>query len=59
VTRSEASIVGPDVRDQTMLRPPERVRDVEEFLEFLARLEEVFGPLGHPRPLTTGRRFLL
>lgn len=35
------------------------VRTVEEFVEFLAALEAVFGPDDRPRPPTTGHRFLL
>jgi len=35
------------------------VRSVEEFVEFLAALEAVFGPDDRPRPATTGNRFLL
>jgi len=59
VTPREAPIVGADVPDQTRLRGPERVRDLDEFLEFLAGLEAVFGPLERRRELTTGDRFLL
>lgn len=36
-----------------------RVRTVEEFVEFLAALEAVFGPDDRPRPPTIGHRFLL
>jgi hypothetical protein len=59
--RSEKSdlIVGSDVRDQSALRPPAPVRDLDQFLEFLAQVEAFFGPLERPRPLTTGDRFLL
>jgi len=35
------------------------VRSVEEFVEFLAALEAVFGPDERPRPPTVGGRFLL
>jgi len=59
VTRRQAPIVGAAVPDQTRLRGPERVRDLDEFLEFLAELEAVFGPLERRRELTVGDRFLL
>jgi len=53
------AIVGADVGDQSELRPSFPVRDLDEFLEFLAQLEAVFGPIDAPRVLTTGDRFLL
>jgi len=59
VRTSGALIVGHDVREQTTLRVPRPVRDLDEFLEFLARLEAIFGPLESPRVPTTGDRFLL
>jgi len=59
VTRRQAPIVGAAVPDQRRLRGPERVRDLDEFLEFLAELEAVFGPLERRRELTVGDRFLL
>ena len=55
----EAPIVGADVPDQTRLRKPEPIRDLDEFLEFLAELEAVFGPLERRRELTVGDHFLL
>ena len=58
-SESEASIVGSKVRDQARLRPQEPVRDLDEFLEFLARLEVLFGPIAQKRPLARGSRFLL
>jgi hypothetical protein len=51
--------VGPEVPDQRSLRPPRRVRDLDEFLEFLARLERMFGRVERSREPTTGDRFLL
>jgi len=53
------AIVGTCVPDQSDLRPPRPVRDVDEFLEFLAQVEALFGPIEAPRALTTGDRFLL
>jgi hypothetical protein len=55
----EAPIVGADVPDQTRLRKSEPIRDLDEFLEFLARLEAVFGPPERRQELTVGDRFLL
>ena len=59
MTPREAPIVGADVPDQTQLRGLTRASDLDEFLEFLADLEAVFGPLHRRRELTTGERFLL
>jgi hypothetical protein len=59
MSQPEPSIIGPDVGDQTRLRPVAPARDLDEFLEFLARLEEVFGRVTRPRPPTAGARFLL
>jgi hypothetical protein len=59
VQRREAPIVGPDVPDQRTLRPPERVLNLDEFLDFLARLEDVFGHVERRPRRTTGDRFLL
>ena len=39
--------------------PEASVRSIEEFVEFLAACEAVFGPAQRPRPPTTGERFLL
>jgi len=55
----EAPIVGADVPDQTRLRGPQRIRDLDEFLALLAALEGIFGPLERRRELTVGKRFLL
>jgi len=52
----QAPIVGAAVPDQTRLRGPERVRDLDEFL---AESEAVFGPLERRRELTVGDHFLL
>jgi len=59
VTPRQAPIVGVAVPDQTRLRGPERIRDLDEFPEFLARLEAVLGPLERRRELTVGDHFLL
>jgi hypothetical protein len=59
VKRAEHHLVGPDVPDQTRLRPPAPVRHLDEFLEFLARIEALFGPIERPPQRTTGERFLL
>jgi hypothetical protein len=56
---SRSPIVGPDVVDQTTLRPPKRVRDLDEFLEFLAHVEALGGRTERPRELTTGEHFRL
>ena len=55
----KAPIVGADVLQQTRLRGPSRIRDIDEFLEFLARLEAVFGPPERRQELTVGDHFLL
>ena len=57
--RPETSIIGADVPDQTRLRVREPVKDLDEFLEFLARLEGMFGSTERPRQITTGDHFLL
>lgn len=57
--RREAPIVGPDVGNQEQLRPAEPVPDLDAFLDFLARVDEVCPPTPERRPLTTGNRFLL
>jgi hypothetical protein len=59
VKRPRDVIVGPNVRRQTTLRPPKAVRDLDEFLDFLERLEAVFGRIERPRRITRGRHFLL
>jgi hypothetical protein len=59
VARGQASIIGAEVPDQTRLRPEPPIRAVDDFLDFLARLEAVFGPLERPREPTTGDRFRL
>jgi hypothetical protein len=55
----KAPIVGVDVPDQTRLRKSEPIRDLDEFLEFLARLEAVLGPPDRRQELTVGDHFLL
>jgi hypothetical protein len=54
-----AIIIGRGVCEETTLRAPRPVRDLDEFLEFLSCLEAIFGPLESPRVPTTGDRFLL
>lgn len=51
-------IVGTDVPDQGRLRSTS-IRDIDEFIEFLTRLEDVFGPIARPPEITTGEWFLL
>jgi len=51
-------IVGTDVPDQSRLRSTS-MRDIDEFIEFLTRLEDVFGPIARPPEITTGEWFLL
>jgi hypothetical protein len=53
-----APIVGTDVPDQRRLRSTS-IRDIDEFIEFLTRLEDVFGPIARPPEITTGEWFLL
>jgi hypothetical protein len=53
------SIVGPDVPDQAVLRPPRPVRDLDEYLEFLRRIEAMFGRVARPPRPTLGDRFRL
>ena len=55
----DVPIVGREAIDQRVLRPVQPVRELDEFLEFLAHLEAVFGVLERPREITTGDRFLL
>jgi hypothetical protein len=59
VKRRGTPIVGSAVREQSRLRPPRPARDLDEFLEFLARLQALFGPVDRPRPLTRGEHFRL
>lgn len=53
------SIVGRAVADQTRLRPIVPLRSIDEFVAFLAEIEDLFGPLERPRVPTTGKRFKL
>ena len=59
MTRRRASIVGPDVGDQTQLRPAVPLHSIDEFVAFLAQLEDFFGPVERVRVPTTGKRFAL
>jgi len=44
-------IVGGQVAAQSTIRPFRPVRDLDEFLEFLTRIEELYGPVRRsPRP---------
>ena len=47
------------LREQSRLRPPRSERDLDEFLEFLGRLQVLFRPADRPRPLTRGEHFRL
>ena len=53
------SIVGPDVGDQTQLRPAVPLHSIDEFVTFLAQLEDFFRPLERVQVPTTGKRFEL
>jgi hypothetical protein len=57
--RGKDSIVGPEVADQTRLRPIVPLRSIDEFVAFLADVEDLFGPRKRPRTSTTGKRFEL
>ncbi len=59
MSEPEDAIVGSDVGDQSKLRPQTPVSDLDQFLEFLAQLEALCGPIEAPREHTTGDRFLL
>lgn len=59
MTRKKTPVVGADVGDQATLRPTPPLRSIDEFLEFLAQLEAIFGPSERPRVLTTGEQFRL
>jgi hypothetical protein len=56
----EFDIVGRDpIAEQRTLRPQRPVESLSEFVEFLADLEEVFGPTIRPVRPIEGSRFLL
>ena len=55
----DTPIVGAEVPDQRQIRLTRAVRNLDEFLEFLARLDAVCGPVARPREPTTGEWFLL
>lgn len=59
MTRRHDAIVGPDVGDQTQLRPAAHLRSIDEFVSFLAQLEDFFGPIERARVPTTGEHFEL
>lgn len=52
-------IAGSDVGDQRRLRPVVPPRSIDEFVAFLAQLEELFGPVEDVRAPTTGKHFEL
>ena len=56
---AEAPIVGPDVPDQATVRVSPAVRDLDDFLEFLAGVEATVGRVERPSRPITGDRFLL
>jgi hypothetical protein len=56
---SRESIVAGDVPDQVRLRPPRPANDLDEFLEFLGGIEDLFGPTEPSRRPTTGEHFRL
>jgi hypothetical protein len=47
------------VADQDRLRPSTAVPDLDAFVEFLTRLEALFGPSERPREISRGEHFLL
>jgi len=47
------------VRDQGLLRVPRKIKSLDEYLEFLAQIEALFGPIERPPRLSTGDHFLL
>jgi len=52
-------IVGHDVPSQSILRSRRAVRDLDEFIAFLRRIEAIFGRVVRPRRPTIGDHFLL
>ncbi len=59
MARRRAAIVGPEVGDQTQLRPALPLRSIDEFVAFLAQIEDFFGPIEPVHVPTTGKRFKL
>jgi hypothetical protein len=59
VKRRRNAIVGRAVRSQASVRPQGSVRDLDEYLDFLARLRKVIGPDERPPGRIRGDRFLL
>ena len=59
MNRKHAPIVGPDVADQTQLRPAVPLRSIDEYVAFLAQLEDFFGPVDRVQVPTTGKHFEL
>jgi hypothetical protein len=57
--RDKYPIVGPAVIAQDRLRPRAPVRDFDEFLDFLRRMRDLFGPVDRPRRPTVGKHFKL
>ena len=45
--------------DQRRIRPTMPIRDLDEYVKFLAEVEAVFGPIRQPRRISRGGRFLL
>jgi hypothetical protein len=56
--KAVAEIVA-NIPSQLDVRPDEAVQTLDEFLEFLEHLEDIFGRDLCPRPPTVGTRFLL
>lgn len=56
---AEAPIAGGSIPEQEEIRPMRPVRSVDEFLGFLAEVEELFGPIEKPPGGIGGDRFLL
>jgi hypothetical protein len=59
MARKQDPIVGPDVANETQLRPTAPVRSIDEFLAFLQQIEELFGPTKRAQLPTTGEHFKL
>lgn len=57
--RRRTPLVGGRIADQRRIREQRPVRDLDEFLGFLAKLEGVCGPLEKPARINRGTIFLL
>jgi hypothetical protein len=57
--RRNGAIVGPEVGDQSKLRPVKAARSLDEFIAFLVQIEALFGRIERPRDRTEGEDFRL